>query len=55
MGRETRIDERAQVFADSLASMPIGNTEVPTASSVKQSKPFPKVLSSISFQKANSH
>src|SRR5277367_192060 len=28
---------------------------LPMASSVKQSKPLPKVLSSISFQKASSH
>src|ERR1700722_4051540 len=28
---------------------------LPMASSVKQSNPLPKVLSSISFQKANSH
>ena len=28
MGRETRIDEGAQILADGLASMPISNTKV---------------------------
>jgi hypothetical protein len=44
MGCETRIDEGAQVLADGLASMPIGNTEVTDGIFGKSIEPFTKGL-----------
>jgi hypothetical protein len=49
------VDKLPQVISDLLASVPVGTPRLQTASSAKQSKPLPKVLSSISFHIANSH
>jgi hypothetical protein len=54
-GRETGVDERAQILADLLAFIPFCNDE-PACSQLQQSSrnPLPKVLSSISFPKVSS-
>jgi hypothetical protein len=51
---EASINECTKIRADLFTSIPFSNAETAGAFSAKQPKPSPKVLSSISFQKARS-
>src|ERR1700734_3019116 len=54
-GGETRVDEGPEILRITSRPFHSATPRWHVASSTKQSKPLPKVLASISFQKASSH